>query len=94
MNNSNTTPNNSQNQADIGFLKSPYTGRYYGTCSCGGQLDVTEWYTESEYDRHGIKTGRVRTAASSLYCTSCLKKYCIDDSFDGPWYNPKHKVSK
>ena len=33
------------------------------------------------------KTGRVRRACSHLVCEDCLKNFCVDDTFDGPWHN-------
>lgn len=57
----------------------------FGTCSeDGAALQVSEWFIEREYSQ-GIPTGRVRTAASSLTCPSCLKNYVIDATFDSGW---------
>lgn len=63
---------------------------FYGFCdTCGGEL-VPIWFTEEEYkvtqDGYQYKTGRQRRAVSHFVCEGCLKNYCVDDSFDGPWY--------
>lgn len=61
----------------------------YGYCECGGRL-FPVWFTDEEYSIvKGImfRTGRKRRACSHLVCESCLKNHCVDDSFDGPWYN-------
>lgn len=56
-------------------------------CSkCGSRMEVEEYFEEREYDRKGIPTGRVRTAASCLVCPNCFHKEVIDDTFDGPWH--------
>ena len=57
----------------------------YGNCpECGGELRPV-WFTEKEYDRYNIPTGRTRHAVDCLVCKDCMKEYCVDDSFDGPW---------
>lgn len=56
----------------------------YGKCECSAPL-VPIWFTEHERDRHGIKTGRKRTACSHLLCEYCGKQYPVDDTFDGEW---------
>lgn len=62
----------------------------YGICDqCYGRL-IPVWYIEEETKViNGVmcKTGRVRRACSHLVCESCLKKFCVDDSFDRPWRN-------
>lgn len=62
----------------------------YGQCEqCGADLKPI-WFTEEEYQIIGgisIKTGRKRRACSHLVCPDCLKNYCVDDSFDGPYYD-------
>lgn len=53
----------------------------FGVCDCGGSL-IPVWFTEEETKvANGImyKTGRV--------CEDCLKNFCVDDTFDGPWHN-------
>jgi len=58
----------------------------YGCCDdCGVEL-VPRWFKEKEYDsKTNCPTGRTRTAVDYLYCKSCLKKVCIDDTFDEEW---------
>lgn len=60
----------------------------YGICAeCGVELEAV-WCQEQEYvDFAGIQypTGKVRRAVDYLECPCCLKKNCVDDSFDGPW---------
>ena len=63
---------------------------FYGVCAqCYGDLEPV-WFTEEEYkvtlDGYKYRTGRVRRAVSHLVCENCLKNYCVDDSFDGPWH--------
>lgn len=62
----------------------------YGECSnCGAELEAV-WFTEYEYKTNqGImyKTGRKRRAVDYLICPICMRKECVDDSFDGPWQN-------
>ena len=58
-------------------------------CECGGQF-MPVWFTELETKVVAgslIRTGRRRRAVSHLECDSCFNKLCVDDSFDGPWYN-------
>lgn len=58
----------------------------YGNCEiCGAEL-LPDWFTEKEVDSYGNYTFRVRRAVNVLYCPHCLKDYCVDDSFDQPWY--------
>lgn len=60
----------------------------FGTCECCGGSLVPVTFTEHEYKTVGgiqIRTGRKRCAVSHLECADCLKRYCVDDSFDGPW---------
>lgn len=61
----------------------------YGKCEiCGDNLKPV-WFLEEETKYEFgilIKTGRVRQAVSHLSCPSCLNTYCVDDSFDKPWY--------
>lgn len=64
---------------------------HYGQCECGGDL-FPVWFTEYEEEEitadgigFKIKTGRTRRACSHLVCEMCLRNYCVDDSFDGPW---------
>lgn len=61
----------------------------FGVCDCGGSL-IPVWFTEEETKvANGImyKTGRVRRVCSHLVCEDCLKNFCVDDTFDGPWHN-------
>lgn len=51
---------------------------------------IPVWFTEEETKvANGTmyKTGRVRRACSHLVCEACLKNFCVDDTFDGPWHN-------
>lgn len=61
----------------------------YGMCSeCGTPLEPV-WFTEEEYKTINgcmYKTGRKRRAVDYLICSCCLRKVCVDDSFDGNWY--------
>lgn len=60
----------------------------FGICDCGGKL-YPVYFTEEEYEIHDgirIKTGRKRRAVSHLVCDYCLKNFCVDDTFDGPWH--------
>lgn len=66
--------------------RSPFTHRPYGFCDvCETPLEVSEWFDEPEYDRHGMTTGRIKKAASSLICPCCMNEICIDDSFDSSY---------
>lgn len=63
--------------------------RQYGQCEyCEVELEPI-WFLEEEYettrDGYMIRTGRTRMAVSHLECPCCSKRYCVDDSFDGPW---------
>lgn len=64
----------------------------YGICpGCKTEL-IPIWFMEEEFRiESGImyKTGRKRRAVDYLECPSCLKKECVDDSFDGNWYYEK-----
>lgn len=56
-------------------------------CDCGGYLQPV-WFREDEYRNSAgemFKTGRTRKACSHLQCETCLRKECVDDSFDGEW---------
>ena len=57
----------------------------YGTCECCGGRLYPIWFEETEYDRYNTPTGRTRRAVDCLVCEDCMKEYCVDDSFDGPW---------
>lgn len=37
------------------------------------------------------KAGRERLAVDYLICPYCLNTECVDDSFDGPWYQTEVK---
>ena len=62
----------------------------YGVCeNCNEPLEPV-WFTEEEtvvdnYSHMIYHTGRTRRAVDYLVCPCCLKKFCVDDSFDGPW---------
>lgn len=58
----------------------------YGACdNCGVKL-APVWFKEEERDnKTNALTGRTRIAVDYLYCKSCLKKFCVDDTFDGNW---------
>ena len=60
----------------------------YGKCDrCGADLTPADWFEEKEYDsKTMIPTGRVRWAAGYIVCPECGMKYCVDDTFDGPWH--------
>ena len=62
---------------------------FYGECeACGGELKPV-WFTDEEYEVVACiqcRTGRKRRACSHLVCNCCLRNYCVDDSFDGPWH--------
>ena len=63
---------------------------HYGVCpDCAYPLEPV-WFIEEEYETFPgggqCRTGRVRRAVDYLICEVCLKKQCVDDSFDGPWY--------
>lgn len=65
--------------------------RPFGECECGYGLQPV-YYEEAEtkrYDWGEVKTGRYRKACSHLFCDYCGRQYCVDDTFDGPWYNKK-----
>lgn len=58
----------------------------YGKCDiCNSDLEA-EIFLDTEYGKYGIPTGRVRQAVGVLYCPYCGKRYCVDDTFDGPWF--------
>lgn len=62
--------------------------RNYGNCDyCGTPLEA-ELFWEEERNEQGHLTGRIRRAVGMLYCPHCMKKYCIDDTFDGSWFYP------
>lgn len=61
----------------------------YGTCSrCNIPLEPV-WFMEKEIKHNNgirIETGRKRQACSYLICPKCLRKECVDDTFDGEWH--------
>lgn len=61
---------------------------FFGYCDrCYGDIRPV-WFTEEEIqvvDGHQYHTGRTRRAVSHLECICCMKKFCVDDTFDGPW---------
>lgn len=70
--------------------RSPFTNEPYGFCAvCEMPLQVSEWFSEKEYDSNGIPTGRVRYSAASLVCPNCLTSISIDDTFDSPYFSKK-----
>lgn len=61
----------------------------FGLCPyCGYPLSAV-WFTEDEVKTSSFgapyKTGRKRLAVDYLICDVCLKKQCVDDSFDREW---------
>ena len=65
----------------------------YGKCDvCNSDL-VAEIFLDREYDKHGKPTGRVCQAVGVLYCPYCCKRYCVDDTFDGPWFYEKRRFN-
>lgn len=59
----------------------------YGKCECGCDLVVGEYGIEEEFNpKSNTPTGRVRSIVGYLICPMCLKKFVVDDSFDGNWY--------
>lgn len=58
----------------------------YGLCDRCNEPLIPRWFEDKEfYPGTATPTGRTRTAVAYLYCPSCLKRYCVDDSFDGVW---------
>ena len=58
----------------------------YGYCEdCGVPLSANLFTDIEFYPKTATPTGRTRLAVNYLYCPKCLKKLCVDDSFDGPW---------
>ena len=61
----------------------------YGYCDdCRVPLEPVFFIEEETKIEHGVmfKTGRKRRAVSHLTCLSCLKNFCVDDSFDSIWF--------
>ena len=62
--------------------------KLYGTCEvCDVSLKPV-WIAEDEYiiiNGRRYKTGRRKKSCSHLECPRCLKNFCVDDSYDGPW---------
>ncbi len=61
----------------------------FGYCpDCGYPLKPV-WFIDEEYKTNFFgciyRTGRKRRAVDYLICGACLKKQCVDDSFDGLW---------
>lgn len=70
----------------VGLTEAIRTLAPYGVCThCGSPL-APIWFTEREYGRNNIPTGRKRTAVDYLLCESCGHRECVDDTFDGPWH--------
>jgi hypothetical protein len=61
----------------------------YGFCKyCYTQLEPV-WFEDMEevYENgHQCQTGRWRKAVDYLICPNCLKKECVDDTFDGAYH--------
>lgn len=54
---------------------------------CGGEMEPV-MFTEREYNRNMIPTGRVRRACSHLECSCCFAKEAVDGEYlAGPWSN-------
>lgn len=68
------------------------TKEIYSDCkSCGVPLEPV-WFREKEITPqtgsrfyYPTETGRTKKSCSHLECPNCLRKECVDDSFDGPW---------
>lgn len=64
-------------------------GKEYGLCEkCLEKLEAV-YFIEEEYqviNGNLIKTGRKRRAVDYLICPDCLARYCVDDTFDEPWW--------
>lgn len=60
----------------------------YGKCDrCGADLIPADWFEDIEYHpKTMLPTGRVRWAVGYIVCPECGEKYCVDDTFDGPWH--------
>jgi hypothetical protein len=55
-------------------------------CECGTPLEPV-WFKDIEFEpKSNIPTGRVKWAVNYLSCPCCLKKFTVDDSFDGDWF--------
>lgn len=57
----------------------------YGNCKCGTPL-VAHWFLERQTERDGYPTGLVRKNIDVLACPSCLREYCLDDTFASKWH--------
>ena len=59
----------------------------YGYCpKCEVTLERI-WFKDIEFEpKSNIPTGRVKWAVNYLQCPCCLKKFTVDDSFDGEWF--------
>lgn len=59
----------------------------FGSCdNCKIPLEA-DWFKDIEFKpKSNIPTGRVRRTVNYLYCPQCLKKFPVDESFDGQWY--------
>lgn len=75
----------------ISFYSKPRTSiekSYYGVCEdCSSPLEPV-WFKEEEIKvEHGLmySTGIYRRAVDYLVCPLCLKHFCVDDTYDGPW---------
>lgn len=61
----------------------------YGYCDECDVILEPVWFIEEEYITSGgimCRTGRKRRAVDYLICPCCLKKQCVDESFDGAWH--------
>ena len=58
----------------------------YGKCDiCNSDLEA-EIFLDAGDGEDGMPTGRGREAGGVLYCPYGGKRYCVDDTFDGPWF--------
>lgn len=66
-----------------------YGNEDFGKCSkCGGKLQPVYFEEKERKVIGGIMTytGRKRIAVDYLICQDCLRKECVDDSFDEMWH--------
>ena len=58
-------------------------------CECNIPLEPV-WFKDIEFQPNSnIPTGRVKLAVNYLFCPYCLKKFTVDDTFDGDWFYPQ-----
>ena len=59
----------------------------YGYCpKCDAALEPIGFKDIEFEPKSNIPTGRVKWAVNYLQCPYCLKKFTVDDSFDGEWF--------